>query len=99
MSKRAQPWQNIDYVYGLFSDPKRAARKKYRVFVENGICQGRRPDLTGGGLLRSAGGWVSLKGFCKAGIRVKGEERILGDGDFVMQVLREADGQLEQNTL
>jgi putative transposase len=96
MNKKAHRWQNIDYVYGLFSDQKRAARKKYRVFVENGICQGRRPDLTGGGLLRSVGGWVALKGFRKAGIRVKGDERILGDSDFVMQVLKAADEQLEQ---
>ena len=96
MNKAAHPWQNIDYVYGLFSDQKKLARKKYKAFVENGISQGKRPDLTGGGLLRSAGGWAALKGFRKAGIRVKGDERILGDSDFVIQVLKAADEQLEQ---
>lgn len=45
------------------------------------------PDLTGGGLLRSIGGWTVLKGLRKAGIRVKGDERILGDSDFVKNVL------------
>ena len=30
-------------------------------FVEEGIVQGRRQDLTGGGLLRSAGGWEGVK--------------------------------------
>ncbi len=96
MNKAAHPWQNVDYVYGLFSDQKRVARKKYRAFVEKGISQGKRPDLTGGGLLRSVGGWAALKGFRKARIRVKGDERILGDSDFVTRVLKAADEQLEQ---
>jgi hypothetical protein len=66
----------------LFGDRKREARKRYREFVLKGIAEGRRPALTGGGLLRSFGGWTVLKGFPKAGIRVKGDERILGDSDF-----------------
>jgi len=96
MNKTKQPWQNVDYVYGLFSDQKRLARKRYRVFVEKGIPEGKRPDLVGGGLLRSIGGWTVLKGFRKAGIRVKGDERILGDGDFVENVLKSAQEELEQ---
>ncbi len=32
------------------------SRKQYRHFVEKGVEQGRRPDLTGGGLVRSSGG-------------------------------------------
>ena len=31
-----------------------------------------------------------------AGIQYKGDERILGDGEFVEQVLKAADEQLEQ---
>ena len=96
MNKTKQSWQNVDYVYGLFSDQKRLARKRYRVFVEKGIPEGKRPDLVGGGLLRSIGGWTVLKGFRKAGIRVKGDERILGDGDFVENVLKSAQEELEQ---
>ena len=93
-----QPWQNIDYVYGLFSDKKREARKKYREFVEHGISEGKRSDLTGGGLLRSSGGWTDFKGFRKAGIRVKWDERILGDSDFVESVLKSDEEALEENT-
>ncbi|MDD2316169.1 MAG: transposase [Desulfobacterales bacterium] len=96
MNKTSQSWQNIDYVYGLFSDKKREARKRYREFVEYGISEGKRPDLTGGGLLRSSGGWTGLKGFRKAGIRVKGDERILGDSDFVESVLKSAEEALEE---
>jgi hypothetical protein len=47
-------------------------------------------------LLRSFGGWTALKGFHKAGIRVKGDERILGDSDFVENVLKSAKEALEE---
>jgi len=62
MNKTKQAWQNIDYVYGLFSEKRRLTRTRYRVFVEKGILEGKRSDLTGGGLLRSIGGWTVLKG-------------------------------------
>jgi putative transposase len=96
MNKTKQAWQNVDYVYGLFSDKKRLARTRYRVYVEKGIIDGKRPDLTGGGLLRSAGGWPVLKGLRKTDIRVKGDERILGDSDFVENVLKSAEEEFEQ---
>ena len=96
MNKTKQAWQNVDYVYGLFSEKKRMARTRYRVYVEKGILDGKRPDLTGGGLLRSTGGWAVLKGLRKVGIRVKGDERILGDSDFVENVLKSAEEELEQ---
>ncbi len=96
MNKTKQAWQNVDYVYGLFSEEKRMARTRYRVYVEKGILDGKRPDLTGGGLLRSTGGWAVLKGLRKVGIRVKGDERILGDSDFVENVLKSAEEELEQ---
>ena len=96
MNKTKQVWQNVDYVYGLFSERIRLVRKRYRVFVEKGILEGKRPDLTGGGLLRSISGWKVLKGLRKAGIRVKGDERILGDSDFTENVLKAAEKELEQ---
>ena len=96
MNKTKQAWQNVDYVYGLFSEKKRMARTRYRVYVEKGILDGKRSDLTGGGLLRSTGGWAVLKGLRKVGIRVKGDERILGDSDFVENVLKSAEEELEQ---
>lgn len=63
----------------------------YHDFVGAGISLGNRPDLTGGGVLRSNGGWTGLKEARKAGIRVKGDERILGDSEFVEGVLRRAE--------
>jgi putative transposase len=99
MGKSDHPWQNIEYVYRLFSGQKSKAIKSYRKFVENGIDAGKRPELTGGGLLRSIGGWTKLKDFRKAGIRVKGDERILGDSDFVEMVLASAQEKFEEKYL
>ena len=53
-------------------------------------------DLVGGGLLRSSGGWTGLRGFRKEGIRVKGDERILGGSGFVENVLKTAKEALEE---
>jgi len=96
MNKTKQAWQNVDDVYRLFSDNKGLARKRYLVFMEKGVSEGKQPDLTGGGLLRSTGGWTALKELRKSGIRVKGDERILGDSDFVENVLKYAEEELEQ---
>ena len=96
MNKSQQLWQNVEYVLGLFSDHEREARKRYRELVAKGISEGRRPDRVGGGLLRSSGGWMGLAGFRKAGIRVKGDERIRGDSDFVKKVLKSAKAALEE---
>jgi len=64
--------------------------RRYRAFVEKGISQGRRSDLVGGGLIRSSGGWAGGMANRKAKVFEKSDERILGDGDFVEEVL-EAD--------
>jgi chromosomal replication initiation ATPase DnaA len=50
----------------------------------------------GGGLIRSAGGWSVVKAIRKSGTRMKGDERILGDGDFVKNVLKEAQESMER---
>jgi REP element-mobilizing transposase RayT len=95
MGKRKHAWQDIDYILKLFIDGKRSiARRRYRDFVEKGITDGSRYDLTGGGLLRSAGGWSMVKTLRRSGGRMKGDERILGDGDFVETVLKAAQEKL-----
>ena len=89
-------WQDTGYVLRLFGTKLSEAKRHYRRFVEKGIAQGKRPELTGGGLVRSAGGWAALKTLQKAKIYVKGDERILGDNEFVEQSLKEANEQLER---
>jgi len=67
------------------------AREAYRRFVEKGLAPAKQPDLNGGGLIRSMGGWSVVKSLRKKGDRIKGDERILGSPDFVSGLLAEAD--------
>jgi hypothetical protein len=96
MGKAESDWQNSEYVLRIFGDSLRSARRAYGSFVAKGVSLGRRPDLVGGGLLRSVGGWFKLKDLRDSGIRIKGDERILGSSDFVERVLKKADEELSQ---
>lgn len=96
MDKIVYDWQNTDYVLKLFGNRMPGARRSYRAFVSKGIAEGRRSDLTGGGLIRSLGGWHQVKALRQIGIRFKCDERILGDSEFVEQVLNEANDRLER---
>ena len=88
-------FQDVGTILALFDKNLLSARKKYRAFVQQGIERGRRLDLIGGGLIRSAGGWEAVKGMRRVNARFKGDERILGDKDFVDAVLSAAEEQLE----
>ena len=59
----------------------------YRQFMEEGVLQGRRDDLTGGGLIRSLDGKTLLQEGPKAEGKQLFDDRILGDGPFVEEVL------------
>jgi len=80
-------WQDIKGVLQTFDERLGVARRQYRAFVQEGIALGRRPELTGGGLIRSHGGWAAVKAMRRAKEFQKSDERILGDGDFVEKVL------------
>jgi len=97
LGQTKKEWQDADYVLGQFGENRARARHRYRQFVEEGIEQGKRPDLIGGGLLRSQGGWTGVKALREAGTCQKGDERILGQGDFVAQVLADAGEKLERS--
>ena len=55
MGKKKNNWQDTDYVLKLFNSKLSLARRRYREYVKKGISVGKRPDLIGGGLVRSAG--------------------------------------------
>lgn len=55
-----------------------SARKAYRNYVKKGIDQSLRPELTGGCLVRSAGGWSAVKAIRRARDHMKSDERIPG---------------------
>jgi len=96
MGKSKNDWQYAEGVLGLFAEKVFLARRRYRNFVKKGIEQGKRDDLTGGGLVRSSGGWSKLKAMRRAKLFQKADERILGDGDFVEQVLAKAQERLDR---
>ncbi len=83
--------KTIEYVLLHFGETKRVARRRYREFVKNGIDQGKRPELQGGGLVRSAGGNKAGLLGRKKEERELSDERILGSGDFVVQALKGAN--------
>lgn len=62
MGVHDHPWQNSDAVLAFFGERTSSARPSYRAFVAKGIDHGKRAGLTGGGLIRSAGGWAAVKG-------------------------------------
>jgi len=97
MDKNKRPWQDMGYVLSFFGKSLREARKRYLQYVESGIEQGRRPELVGGGLIRSLGGWRAVKDARFSGQdRMKGDHRILGDSAFVIEVLAEAEEKFER---
>ena len=96
MGKMKGPWQDTEGVLGMFGENLRGARRAYRLFVEEGVGEGRRKDLTGGGLLRGAGGWEGVKALREEKVYQRNDERILGDGEFVGGVLAAAEEAMEK---
>jgi putative transposase len=94
--KVKRPWQNIEYVLSFFGSQGNAGRN-YIQYVEKGIDQGRRPELVGGGLIRSMGGWSEVLASRVRGERQVADQRILGDGEFVNQVISGLDDLVKKN--
>ena len=84
MGKQELSGQRIDDVLMLFGQKKKSARQAYREFVIDGIKQGQRNDLVGGGLRRS-------QGVRRSGEYEAYDERILGSGEFVESLWRETE--------
>ena len=74
-----------------FGERQADAGKRYREFVKEGVDLGARPDLVGGGLVRSMGGWAAVKAIRRQGVKEKGDARILGSGEFVEELIDEAE--------
>ncbi|MEW6490593.1 MAG: hypothetical protein AB1578_22110 [Thermodesulfobacteriota bacterium] len=87
---READWQAVGEVLGQFAPSQREAVGRYREFVGAGWNQGRRDDLTGGGLVRSAGGAQEVARR-RPEEREAADERVLGSGAFVEEVWRAAE--------
>jgi putative transposase len=91
MGKVDYSWQDKAYVLKWFGKNQKQARQSYQRFIGLGISLGRQPHLVGGGLVRSAGGWSEIKALRRIGFKEKGDERILGGGEFVADILSETE--------
>ncbi|MCU0692652.1 MAG: hypothetical protein MUF54_14725, partial [Polyangiaceae bacterium] len=76
LGKREFAAQDVEFVLDQFGGNRREARERYRQFVREGLRNGQTRDLCGGALEPGRERWAY-------------DERILGTGAFVEQVLRE----------
>lgn len=92
LSREEISWQDSKYVLSHFGKTVQMAMESYLSFMEQGYGQGRRPELTGGGMVKSLGGWENAKAIRLIGQdRIKGDQRILGESEFVQGILDKAE--------
>ncbi len=91
-------WQSVDEVLERFGSKRSDAIKGYIEYIKDGEKMGHRDELAGGGLRRSAGGWHGVMELRSSKEYWRGDERILGDGDFVNRVLSESEEELTRRT-
>ncbi len=91
IGKVRHDWQEKEYVLNQFGKRERQSVRAYRKFIEEGKGLGRRPELVGGGLVRSLGGWSKVLSLRNRGEETEHDSRILGGGDFVQAVMRDAE--------
>jgi REP element-mobilizing transposase RayT len=96
MGKVKREWQNSDYVLSFFGE-NRYRRRNYQQYVQKGVALGRRPELVGGGLIRSLGGWSEVLALRGRGEKQRSDQRILGDSEFVQGVISELDELVKKN--
>lgn len=70
--------QDTDFVLRQFGATVGEARRAYVAHVQEGAAQKQFPDLEGGGLRRSAGGWERIPRLSSGRERCASDERILG---------------------
>lgn len=84
-------WQNRQMILAYFGQDLDEGREAYARFVRDGIALGNRPELVGGGLVRSHGNWSQVVSLRRRGEALCSDARILGSSDFVDRLLSEAE--------
>ncbi len=79
-----------DEILGYFGRRKKEAIEEYERYVKSGVDE--EEDFSGGGLIRSLGGVAEAMKTRKDERQVY-DDRILGSGDFVNEVMKEAEMQ------
>lgn len=84
-------WQDQATVLAYFALALKEAQTAYERFVREGVAAGRRPELVGGGLIRSLGDWSQVISLRRKGETPSSDARILGRSDFVDRLHAEAE--------
>lgn len=99
MGRVSYPWQDRRHVLAWFRGGRQRGVRAYRQYMTEGIPLGNRPELVGGGLVRSLGGWAEVRAMRQRRVRLATDPRILGSGEFVERLLEVADGRLKVGQL
>ncbi len=96
LGKSNREWQDVDYVLSMFSRKMKEGRQKYKELVDEQYRVKTKEDYETGGLRRSCGGWAGVERMKKDKTFWRGDERLLGDSDFVDEVLAAAKEGIEE---
>ena len=96
MGKVKREWQDRETVLAYFGKKRKKGIDGYGAFVEQGIGAGKRPELVGGGLIRSLGGWSQVLSLRRVGSKVFSDERVLGSSEFVEKVIEDAEKKAQE---
>ena len=97
MGRVRRDWQEIESILAYFGKGHRAV-EKYEQYVREGVSYGKRPQLVGGGLIRSLGGWSHVLSLRRKGVKLASDGRILGGDKFIQRLMSEAE-EKEKETL
>ena len=90
MGKALREWKDTPYVLALLGKRVSEARRNLKRQMVRWAAKGHRPELTGGGLIRSSGGRRAVKEAYRQGIRLASDERLMGSSEFVERTLKAA---------
>jgi REP element-mobilizing transposase RayT len=96
MGNITRDWQDKETILSYFSSKKKRAIPLYEAFVSEGVPRGDRPELVGGGLIRSLGGWSEVVSMRRKDIRMASDARVLGSSDFVLDLFSEAEQRVKE---
>ncbi len=99
MGSYKNSWQEVDEVLKYFGNQVGEARATYRKFMEDGIKQGRRPELSGGGLIRRNKDTKSLPKAKEQSLEDSHDPRILGGVHFRKEIFASLRQSEKKNAL
>lgn len=91
LNKHKQEWHSAHTTLAHFGSNSSRAKSAYLLFMKQGVTEPRSRIFSGGGLIRSHGGWQSIDRLRKEHTACIGDERILGSSEFVEAALRQDD--------